>query len=269
MAVELRIVSRIVRGLAVAAAVATIATAGTGCAARPVSGHSEILADYNAGRYRQAYDKAAATWPRTQASTREEIGYLAGLSAYRLQRYSNAKTYLEPLTRGTNSEIAGNAAATLGLSAYEQGDYRTAVDRFKQAAERLTGEGKAEAAYYAGLSHQQLQQWSQARLQFQVARGITEDPALIQKLDAEIRASGFTLQLGVFTARDNAQKRAAEFNASHDARTLGEARVTQRPGQGGRTFHVVQVGEFPSYNAAERARQGLNYPTIITPLSGG
>lgn len=254
-----------------ALAVALLALGG--CASNRAAGGGAlpdmkaVMADYNAGRFLDAYTGAVSLYRRSVVPERDEAAYLAGLSAYRLQRYEDADRYLSPLVRIATTDVAGRAAGTLGLVELERGRYREAAEYFKKAADRLEGQGKAEAAYRAGLAYKESGSHSLARVQFIIARGASTDAAFQAKVDRELKTSGYTLQLGVFASRANAEAMVREFQAGRGA-SIGEARIVTNEGSRGETLYYVNVGTFNSYSAAIRGRALLDQPAIVRPMDG-
>lgn len=243
-----------------------------GCASsgggRAGSGPSieSITADYDAGRFQEAYNAAVTLSRRGDLATRDRASYLAGLSAYRMQQYLSVDRYLGPLTRSRDPAVAGRSSGTLGLADLERGNYRDAAAHFKNAADKLKGQEKAEAAYRAGLAYKEINLQSQARVQFIIARGASRDSAFLAKVERELRSSGYTLQLGVFAGRSNAESLVREFAGTRAAAELGPARIDAKRGDRGETLYYVHVGTFNSYSAAIRGRALIDQPAIVRSL---
>ncbi len=254
-------------GLFAALLIATLAGLG-GCASQSTGGPTikTITADYDAGRFQQAYNAAVTLSRRGDLETRDQASYLAGLGAYRMQQYLGVDRYLGPLTHAPDPAVAGRAAGTLGLADMERGNFREAATHFKSAADRLKGQEKAEATYRAGLAYKEAGLTSQARIQFIIAQGASKDPAFLAKVNRELKSSGFTLQLGVFAARSNAETMARDFQATSAAAQLGRANIVAGKGDRGETLYYVQVGAFNSYTAAIRARDLVDQPAIIRTM---
>jgi len=240
------------------------ASSGTGAAGGPSL--AKITADYDAGHFQQAYDGAVTLSRRGDLATRDQASYLAGLSAYRMQNYLSVDRYLSPLLHAPDPAVAGRAAGTLGLADMERGNFREAATHFKDAAERLTGQEKAEAAYRAGLAYKEASLAGQARVQFLIARGASKDSAFQAKVERELKSNGFTLQLGVFAGRSNAESMAREFQNTAAAAQIGPAGILAGKGDRGETLYYVHVGLFNSFSAALRARDSVNQPAIVRTM---
>ncbi len=242
------------------------AAPGRGASPNAAPTIESITADYDAGRFQQAYTDAVTLSRRSDLATRDQAAYLAGLSAYRMQQYASVDRYLSPLVHSRDPEVAGRAAGTLGLADMERGNYREAATHFKQAADRFRGQEKAEAAYRAGLAYREANLASQARVQFLIARGASNDAAFQAKVDRELRTNGFTLQLGVFAGRSNAESVVESFGRTPAAGQLGPASIMTAKGDRGETLYYVHVGIFNSFSAALRARDSINQPAIVRTM---
>lgn len=236
-----------------------------GCATQSTGGPTikSITADYDAGHFQEAYNAAVTLSRRGDLDMRDQASYLAGLSAYRMQKYLSVDRYLAPLIHAPNPAVAGRAAGTLGLADMERGDFREAATHFKNAADRLKGQEKAEATYRAGLAYREAGLTSQARIQFVIAQGESKDAAFLAKINHELKSNGFTLQLGVFASRANAETMAREFQSTSAATQLGRATIVSGRGDRGELLYYVRVGMFNSYTSALRARDLVDQPAII------
>lgn len=77
-------------------------------------------------------------------------------------------------------------------------------------------------------------------------------PAEVSIADSGQSPPRFTVQIGAFSKRENAEKLARR------AESVGEARI-EANGSGGQRLHRVRIGEYPSRVSAERAlKQALN-----------
>jgi len=255
-------------GLIVAVLISALGGLG-GCTSQSTGGPTiqTITADYDAGRFQEAYGAAVTLSRRGDLDTRDQASYLAGLSAYRMQQYLSVDRYLGPLTHTPDPAVAGRAAGTLGLADMERGNFREAAAHFKNAADRLKGQEKAEATYRAGLAYREAGLTSQARIQFVIAQGASKDPAFLAKINRELKSSGYTLQLGVFAGRSNAEALVREFKSGRGA-SIGEPRIVTAEGNRGETLYSVYVGTFNSYSAAIRGRALLDQPAIVRPIEG-
>lgn len=230
---------------------------------------------YERGQYQAAYDAASREYARARPPARDEAALIAGLSAFASFRQTKdtsqldlAQGWLMPLEDHADAEIAGRAQATLGLIASARDNHTLAATKLTKAATKLDGNESAQASFHAGLAYQALGQAGPARRAYQVALATATDPTLRQQVRARLTRAGYTIQLGAFSRRDNAQQLAAEITPRAQSRGLGEVAIVSREDPTGRTLHLVQVGEFETERDARRgllllARSGI--VTLIEP----
>jgi tetratricopeptide (TPR) repeat protein len=238
-------------------------------ASPPGSGRGRLAVAYEAyarGDYRQTYQVSRSLADGSgPVALREEATYMAGVSAARLGQMRTAETYLRRAATSRNQAIAADALAELGLLYAAAGRYTEAAAAFERAAPRLTGEAKAQAYFHAAAAQQKLSRHSQARTNFTLARNHSRNPAFRARVDDELATTGFTLQIGFFTAADNA-RRAAQQIAPTMTRQLGPARIVPATDAQGRPGFLVQMGQFSSYASAMATRQSLASNALIVPL---
>lgn len=224
---------------------------------------AEITAFYEAGDYQAAYDTARpVAWDRFRAD-RFEAAYLAGLSAQALGDLPEAEKMLLKALGTEDESLAADASDALGLVYSQQGRYNAAHERLFWAAERLTGERKARATFYAGIAQQKLGQWSQARTTLIVAKNQSNDQVLRDQIDEQIQVTGWTLQLGAFSDRERARSRAQTVAAKSRDMQLGLPRLVNGTTATGEAVTFVHVGQFTSYQSAMRYRDALGVPGVI------
>lgn len=256
-----------------------LAAALAGCASdpppTPAPGRmtkAEYSDAFVAGRYAEAYDKAAsAAESADPGRMRDEAALVAGLSASQIDRSADARRWLEPLTRSNERDIAGRAGAGLGLMDQARGRHAEAAMLLRDASQKLTGDEGARAAYQAGQSYEALGQSDMARTQFSLAAAQATDPAL--KTQAQQRAQGvaaapsgpaagaFALQLGVFAKIQNAEECVRKNTPISTRLGLGLPRVQQRPDDG-RTVYAVHVGRFATKEEAAARKKSFPGSTV-------
>lgn len=227
-------------------------------------------ADYREGRYGSAYTTATLVYSRSRwkAVVREQSGYLAGMSAYQLKRYDDADRYLTGLTTSGNAVVAGNASATLGLVDREERRDAEAVVHFKEAYRKLSGQDRAEAAYQCGMAYRAIGQPTQARQQFLLARGASDDPSFRAMVGRYLEDTGWTIQIGAFSTLERARKRVAEYDRMSSREALGSARIIDEYDTVTRkSLYLVQVGNFLDYELASRARWRITGPSMVATLA--
>lgn len=223
-----------------------------------------MMDEYAAGRYsaslRAAKDAAsAATDPRD----RERAMLIAGLSAQALGQSADAEFWFKQVERSSDPEIAGRARAGIGLLALDAGDHTKAAALLSTASAQLKGDESARASLFAGQAYEAMGRLDRARTQYLVAMGLAQSPALrsnVQSALASIGQRGFTVQLGAFASRANAERAAQQYRAQAASLSMGEPRIVERKGVGASgdgALYLVQVGSFKNQLDADAARQSL------------
>ncbi len=221
---------------------------------------------FQQGNYTQAYSTAARAANATGGAERDLANYLAGVSAYRLGNMSAAERYLRVAALSKDESLAADASSTLGLIYSQQLQYAAAANAFMRGASLQHGEDRAQGYFYAGVAQQKLGQWPQARTSLLLARKATADKSLIQRIDEQLAVTGYTIQIGAFANRDNADKLASEYAGKVAAAELGSVYVTPGATASGRTLNMVQVGRFATFGAASQAKSklGLRDAVIVS-----
>lgn len=257
-----------------------------GCASSAKAPQATYTEAFAAGRYSEAYDTASQAASSQRTVNKEQASLIAGLSAQALNRNSDAKRWLEPLSKRSDYAISGKASAALGLIAQEEGRHKEAVDLLTRAGQRLLGDESARSYMYAGDSLAKLGQKADALKSYTLAREkVVSDVNLRVMIGDRIAgggpvagtpntggssstaatggrpASGFTVQTGVFSSRQLANR-----EASRVARVATPRIVTiQREG---RTLYAVRAGRFTTRADADRLRVRLGKSAIVTVPSG-
>lgn len=222
---------------------------------------------YEAGDTAIAFAAAAELANQSKNVQRFEAAYLAGLAARDQGDDAGAVRYLRRATRSPDPALAGDAGVTLGTVHAEAGRHQAAADAYLAAADRLTGEGRAKASFFAAAAQQKLGQWAQARTNLILARARTSDPILERRATEQLRVSGFTIQVGVFRNPDNARSKAEGLAAQAVSMGLGEPRLVASvlPGRGAVT--LVHIGTFSTFGSAALRRDALGVEGLIVPIS--
>lgn len=226
---------------------------------------------YNSGNHAEAYKRASEASTSGPQAEREQASLVAGLSAHSLGNDSDAKRYLQPISYSSNPEIAGKANATLGLIAEAQGDNAGAARAFEQAGSKLTGDEAARAYLHAGDAYAAAGNKTLADSMYK--RGLsmaTGDIGLATSIRERMNApaaggtetagnfggaasGAFSIQLGAFAARANAEKLASQVAGSASTMGLGQPRIVPT-NKNGQMLYAVRVGGFGSRNEAAAAR---------------
>ncbi len=253
-------------GLCLAASLAL--TAG-GCKTieRGPSPTEQAQAQFQAGDYARAYTTAARAASTAGGAQRDLAHYLAGVSAYRLENLSGAERYLSVAAASRDEALAADARSTLGLTYSRQGRYAQAANALLSGAQLQEGEDRAQAYLYAGIAQQKIGYWPQARTSLLLARKTTRDPGMLQRIDQQLAVTGYTIQVGAFAERSNADEAAQRYAARASAGKMGSVVVTPGVGSNGRAVNLVHVGRFATFDAANTARGVLgDTGAVIVPL---
>jgi predicted transcriptional regulator len=238
---------------------------------------------YAQGNYRDAYYNALVE-QRVAGNrrVRDEAGLTAGLAAYakatesvdpaECERWLDASTYaLRPLADNSDRNIAGSALAALGLIEAMRARFPASADLLSRAATRLTGEESASASFHAGLSYELAGSTTAARQAYHAALAQTKDPDLRRSIESRLGRTRYTIQIGAYTSRQNAEQ--AGIEAGNRARAQGldlpGPHIVAGPDASGRTLYRVNLGSFATRNEALAARLRFapeaTVTTAVTP----
>jgi len=236
--------------------------------AGPVPTAEQASQAYEAGDYATALDLGSRIADHFPDQDQPTAAYIAGVSAQKLDQPRDAERYLRQAMDTGPSHLIGSAGAQLGLLYSQQERYRDAAETLDTAARHLTGEDKAQAYFYAGVARQKLGQWPTARTSLLAARRLTTDAALKQQIESQLGVTGYTLQLGAYKERANAQEAAESMADAAIEQRLGPPLLVDGVTSAGVPVTYVRVGEFSTYMGAADARDRLGTRgAIIVPLA--
>ena len=211
---------------------------------------------YNAKRYADALTVAEQDARTLKGRDKEVAQLTAGLSAYALSQPTLAKHHLDSLTGSADPQIAGRAEAVLGQIAEKAGNKAYAADLFKRASAHLDGDDSARAAVRAGNSLAKLNKPVEAQTQYRNAAAQADSLAIKQTATKLGQPGPFTIQVGAFTNKAGADKKAAQMRAASMKAGLGTPRIMP-DNINGKPGYSVQVGMFPTRPAAESGKTRL------------
>lgn len=261
-----------IRGRSILAILA-LPMALAGCTATsskpPASAESVRL--YENKQFERAYEQstAKANDRDLDFAQRQQAQLVAGLSAYELDRYDEAKRLLGPLTTSADRKLGGQAAAGLGLAHIATQNYDRAVEYLNQAGRQLEGDEGARANLFAGDCNAVLGRVQPARTAYQLALAQAKDQTLYTQIQRKLSTEGYTVQLGAFSKRENADRAAASFAATAKRAGLPPPTVVVDTVARGRTLYVVQTGRFKSLNEAQSAKSRLGTDSVVRELRAG
>ena len=239
-----------------------------GCATQGQSSVDSATQAYEAKDYRTTYREATRALATADGPVREEAAYLAGLSAYHLGEYAQAERYLRQAALSDDPKLAGDAYATLGLLLSDRGQFARAADAMHAAAQRLEGEDQANAYLHAAMAEQRLGRWPQARTTLILARSANREPAFRERIDQLLEVTGFTVQVGAYASRANAEKAAEQLARDAAPLKLTDPWIIKAATREGSSLYLVQLGRFHTHATALKAREALGRPgAIVVPLA--
>jgi tetratricopeptide (TPR) repeat protein len=215
---------------------------------------------YQQGRFKEA-ERAAALAANQPGEAGRRARLVEGLAAHARGDYVQAELRLEPLASVSEDDIAGPAAATLGLIAAERGQHERAADFLTKAADHLTGDDEVRARVHAAMAYEALGRGEQAALQRRLAMRDMGSPNRLGR--SAYQDGSYAIQLGAFSSRARAAKMVEMSRKLARANGLGEPRITRSIGSGGETLYLVHIGRFGSLAQAERVQRGLGVASVI------
>jgi SPOR domain len=222
---------------------------------------------YQKQQYAQSYELSSRLAQGAGPGT-YDAAYLAGMSAYRLKRATEAEQYLLKAAQSTDQALVGAASAQLGLIYAEQERYDAATRALLAAAVRLRGQDRANAYLNAGLAQQRLGQWAEAKNSLALARRSSGDAAFQARVDQNLRTTGWTVQVGAFSEQANAQRAAEQIAPRARLLNLGAPRLVPATEPNGRRLTLVHVGYFTTHASADIARRRLGQAdALVAPVS--
>lgn len=238
-----------------------------GCQASPPVTVATARAAFAAGDFERAYRDAAHVSLSRRDALGAEAAYLAGMSAYRLRRLGSAKQYLRIAADSDQVAVTGNALAMLGMIHVGQGRYDRASEALLAAAERVDGQDRANAYFYAAVAEQKLQRWANARAYLTLARQLSGDEAFRQRAAAQLRQTGWAIQLGTFDTEAQAQAAADQLATNPRLPNIGSPTVARIVDRDGDPKYVVRCGQFSTFTTAAAKRRELSLnDAVVTPI---
>ncbi len=230
------------------------------------AGPKRALDLYNQGQYAEALREADQASQTTRPPASDHAALIAGMSAYELKKYPEAERWLRPASRSTDREIAGRALATLGLVNVARERYSTAAIDFSSAGRRLTADEAARAHFLAGECYSILGRLDAAQRAYALAGSLAKDASTRSRAANRMTATGYTLQIGAFSNRANADRTAATGAARAAAAALPAPAIVATPDATGRTIYLVQIGRFTTKEDAAIAKSKLQGDAVIVQM---
>lgn len=221
---------------------------------------------FNQGRFAEARSVAESDFRRHNGVARDQAALIAGMACHALGKTAQARGWLEPLLSNAKPEIAGRAAAALGLIAEAQNDEARAATLFAQAARQLQGDDAARAALRAGHAQTELKLWSQADSSYAEALSKAQSPAVRNAIEPYTRPGPFAIQLGMFSSKPNADRKLREIGPQMARLGLGVPEVSPRKAANGTSGFAVLIGRYINRYAAVAASEKIRVASVVVPV---
>lgn len=224
---------------------------------------------YAKGRYASAFEAAKVRASRATGDEKERLSLIAGMSAAAMDRNSDALAWLRPLTSSQDRQIAGRAAAGVGLVEAVEGRHASAVPYLTSAADRLSGDESAKARFYLGESYSAMGRSADATAAYRAAASSASDSRLKRLAQERLSLTAFTIQIGSY--RENAKARDAARSAASRTAAAGlpAPRVVSKQLPDGRSVYAVQVGVYREMGKAQADRARLGGDAVVARTAGG
>ncbi len=217
---------------------------------------------YQQGRYDDARQAAAHQAKRADGDEAQRARLIEGLAAHASGDHAAALLTLRPLTTASDHEIAGNAAATVGIIEFERGRYEEAARELSRAADLLEGRDASRARAHAALAYERLGNSREAAAQRRLALSPRRSGDAWNSRVAHNKGA-YAIQLGAFANRARAARLVENSRAMAAERGLGQPRVVHGRGSAGERLYLVHIGSFPTRFQAERAQDQLGVTSVI------
>lgn len=245
---------------------------------------------YSKGEYADAYREGAKAAMDSEGKDHDKAALIAGQAAHAQGNFSDAQRWLRPLLDSQDQQIAGQAAATLGLIAQQSGDEQQAADLLRTAGDKLTLDAGAKSQLFAGDSLSRLGKKNEAQEAWEKAQGqakydlelqatiaarlaggpvppVTPRPGMPKAAataSEPIKTGNFTLQSGVFSTLSRAVRAADEITPQARKAGYEAPRVVNTIDSKGRHLYAVRFGKFPNKSVADSARSKFGSSVIAT-----
>jgi septal ring-binding cell division protein DamX len=236
-----------------------------GGASRAPSDSASYVAQFARGDYADAKTTALAQAGSTSGVERDRANLIAGLSAAQLGENAEATRLLSGLTTHADREIAGRAIAGTGLVARNQGDKARGASLMAEGAKKLTGDIAAKAHMAAGDTYAEIGARDQAIAEYTAGAAVAQRADIKASLVERQEGKRYTVQLGAFANKANADKRAGEVQSKAVSLGLGTPRI-QSSLRGGKTSFLVQVGNFATRQEAKTASLKMGGSAIVSQI---
>ncbi|MDE5869046.1 MAG: tetratricopeptide repeat protein, partial [Muribaculaceae bacterium] len=136
--------------------------------------------DYQRGEYNKVIDRTASLFGKNAPEELlPETNRITGLSYFKNHDYSMARKYLSAYIKDTPDDPAPDASYALGVADYEEGDYRSAAERFENLTNLDSDIGQS-AWLYIGQCDLKSGNMDAAAMAFEKAAKMNYDPVVTE-----------------------------------------------------------------------------------------
>lgn len=240
-----------------------LATVIPGCGDDNLRSYDAAVLALEDGRNDAALSDARVASRSSTGIQRDRASYVAGVAASRIGNLDEASQYLEIAVRSPQAEVAGKANVQLGYVQDRNGNHLSAARSFEKAGGLLTGSTRARAYISAADSFEQAGRTVDARRCLSRAERMGDE---VSRATAATRleSTGYTIQFGSYSIRENADKRARSMSSVATRNSLGPIQVRYSGGT-----WKVQAGAFADRQQAGRALARLGRSDALVMQLGG
>ena len=239
---------------------------------------------YDAQDWTKAYDDASTAQTESQPPLKQRAAFVAGLAAYRQDRFDEARTRFLVAEASEDRETSGQAKVMLGDLLTRDGKPAAAAAKYDEAAQLLSGEEATRARNLASAAREA----SKSPTPTPVASAETDDssadatpaaaaskpkPAAKPKAPARDGAKtetkstkprtatasksstkgGFTIQCGAYVKESDARARAKDLGDEARKAGLPAPKVDRVTGRSGKKLWIVSIGTFKTRAEGKKA----------------
>jgi cell division septation protein DedD len=239
---------------------------------------------YDAQDWTKAYDDASAAQTEAQPPLKQRAAFVAGLAAYRQDRFDEARTRFLVAEASEDRETSGQAKVMLGDLLTRDGKPAAAAAKYDEAAQLLSGEEAMRARNLASAAREA----SKSPTPTPVASaesddtaadaapaaaaakskptakpktpardaGKTETKSAKPKTATASKSStkgGFTIQCGAYVKESDARARAKDLGDEARKAGLPAPKVERVTGRTGKKLWIVSIGSFKTRADGKKA----------------
>ncbi|MGA1266306.1 MAG: SPOR domain-containing protein [Phycisphaerales bacterium] len=241
----------------------------------------DAVRKYDANDWTGAYAQAVLAQDQAQPPLSQRAAFVAGLAAYRQDRFDEARRRFDLAQTCTDPKVAGEARLMLGEICIHENRPNDAADLYDQAAQLLQGDAAARARTLASDARAQASAATTAKpapVAEPEPERVTAVPPAPRRATPEpsrsaARASkpaappsksaarsssgntgkGFTIQCGAYVKESDARKRAKDITDEAKRAGLPAPTVRRVTGRTGKRLWIVSVGSFTTRDAGRKA----------------